>query len=161
MHCNQKTTPVIFLFLMKNGSLILVCWNSIATNEKKLRFLLKKMGNETVARVIVGVLKRSHFSENWAKNVSFSWKMTQIGLIFMKNEAKRYNFCEKWTKKVPFLWKMSQKVSFSGKNEPKRSHFCEKWLEKVSFSWKKMNNKTKFWSVQLGLVFGLKFKGAG
>ena len=93
-----------------------------------------KMGNATVVRVIVGVLKRSHFSENWAKNVSFSWKMTQIGLIFMKNEAKRYHFCEKWTKKVTFLWKMSQKGLI----------FMKKWTEKVAFLWK---------MTQKGLIF--------
>ena len=118
-------TPVIFSFLIKNGSLILLCWNSIATNEKSSDFYWK-MGNATVARVIVGVLKRSHFSENWAKNESFSRRMTQIGLIFMKNEAKRYHFCEKWTKKVSFLWKMSQKGLI----------FMKKWTKKVSFLWK-------------------------
>ena len=101
---------------------------------KKSSDFIWKMGNATVARVIVGVLKRSHFSENWLKNVSFSWKRTQIGLIFMKNEAKRYHFCEKWTKKVSFLWKMSQKGLI----------FRKKWVKKVSFSWKKCTKKVSF-----------------
>ena len=60
--------------------------------------------------------------------------MTQIGLIFMKNEAKRYHFCEKWTKKVSFLWKMSQKGLI----------FMKKWTEKVAFLWK---------MTQKGLIF--------
>ena len=135
-------TPVIFSFLIKNGSLILLCWNSIATNEKSSDFYWK-MGNETVARVIVGVLKRSHFSENWVKNESFSRRMTQIGLIFMKNEAKRYHFYEKWTKKVSFLWKNESKKShFHEKNEPKRSHFLWKMTRKGLIFMKKNELKT-------------------